>query len=268
MNVTAKPIIWSNGGGTQSAAIAVLIAQGKLPVPERCVMADTGREASSTWRYLEGHIRPLLRTVGLEVEVVPHSYALHDLYDTKGMTLVPAFTREEGSVGQTRNFCSGEWKRDVIYRYLREPERGYGPKNPVIQWIGFSRDEIGRCKPSKRKWAEIRWPLIMDYGITLSRQDCVRVVEEAGLPTPPKSRCKICPYMNNEEWAGQAQSDPADHLYAIKFDREIRERDERGGLFLHRSGVPLEDADLTVRDKPEHPLFGRGEACESGLCWT
>jgi hypothetical protein len=28
----AKPIIWSSGGGTQSAAIAVLIAQGKLPI--------------------------------------------------------------------------------------------------------------------------------------------------------------------------------------------------------------------------------------------
>jgi hypothetical protein len=261
-----KPIVWSFGGGTQTAAIAVLIAQGKLPVPERAVMADTGRESSSTWRYLENHMRPLLRTVGLEVEVVPHSYANKDLYDGKGRVLIPAFTAR--AEGQLLTFCSGEWKRDVLYRYLREPERGYGPRNPVIQWIGFSRDEIGRCKSSKRKWAEIQWPLIMGYGRTYSRADCVRIVIDAGLPKPPKSRCWMCPFMSNAEWREQRDNDPADHHKAIKLDYLIRERDERGGLFLHRSGVPLEVANLGEVDVPEHPLFGRGETCESGLCWT
>lgn len=261
-----KPIVWSNGGGTQSAAIAVLISQGKLPVPERAVIADTGRESSSTWRYLENYIRPLLWKVGLEVEIVSHSYALHDLYDPQGRTLIPAFTAE--SKGQLLTFCSGEWKRDVIYRFLREPERGYGPKNPIIQWIGFSRDEIGRCKPSKRKWAEIQWPLIMGYGPTYSRADCVRIVEDAGLPTPPKSRCWMCPFMTNKEWREQRDIDPQDHQKAIALDNEIRARDERGGLFIHRSGVPLELADLGESDAAEHPLFGRGETCASGLCWT
>jgi hypothetical protein len=261
-----KPIIWSYGGGTQTAAIAVLITQGKLPVPERAVMADTGREASVTWRYLESHIRPLLRTVGLEVEVVPHRYALKDLYDSRGRVLIPAFTTK--AEGQKLTFCSGEWKRDVVYRYLREPERGYGPKNPIIQWIGFSRDEIGRCKPSKRKWAEIQWPLIMGYGPTYSRKDCVRIVEGAGLPTPPKSRCWMCPYMNNAEWRELRRDDPADFDRAVGVDREIRARDTKGGLYLHRSGVPLEAADLGTEDVPDHPLFGRGETCASGHCWT
>lgn len=39
------------------------------------------------------------------------------------------------------------------------------------------------------------------------------------------------------------------------------------GLYLHRSGVPLAQADLSSPDAPEHPLFGRGEDCDAGMCW-
>lgn len=261
-----KPIVWNYGGGKQSVALGVLIVAGKLPVPERAVIADTGREASSTWRYLNTYMQPLLDRVGLTVEIVPHSYALHDLYDPKGKPLMPMFTAN--GEGQLRTFCSGEWKRDAVLRWLREAERGYGPENPVIQWIGYSRDEIGRCKPSRRKWADVQWPLIMGYGLTLSRADCVRIILEAGLPEPRKSRCKMCPFTTNQEWAEQKESDPSDHQYAIQIDRDIRSRDKQGGLFLHRSGVPLEAADLTVPDAPEHPLFGRGEGCDSSGCFT
>ncbi len=43
-----RSLIWSYGGGVQSAAIAVLVLRGELPRPERAVMADTSREASAT----------------------------------------------------------------------------------------------------------------------------------------------------------------------------------------------------------------------------
>lgn len=36
------PIIWSYGGGTQSLAIAVIVARGELPTPERVVIAFVG----------------------------------------------------------------------------------------------------------------------------------------------------------------------------------------------------------------------------------
>jgi len=261
----SKPIIWNYGGGKQSVAIAVLITQGKLPVPERAVIADTGREVSSTWRYLKEHAQPLLDRVGLRVEIVPHSYALHDLYSTEGKPLMPMFTGDGGQLGA---FCSGEWKRDAVLRWLREPERGYGPKNPVVQWIGYSRDEIGRCKPSRRKWADVQWPLLMGYGLTLSRQDCVNVILDAGLPEPRKSRCKMCPFTRNEEWLDQKESDPADHIEAITIDREIRALDRDNAVYLHESRVPLELVDLRRQDKPEHPLFGRGENCDSAGCFT
>lgn len=36
-----RSLVWSYGGGVQSAAIAVLVLRGELPRPERVVMADT-----------------------------------------------------------------------------------------------------------------------------------------------------------------------------------------------------------------------------------
>jgi hypothetical protein len=50
--MTTDPVVWScGGGGVQRAAIAALIASGELPKPDVAAMADTGREASETWRY-------------------------------------------------------------------------------------------------------------------------------------------------------------------------------------------------------------------------
>lgn len=67
--VVSRSLVWSYGGGTQSIAIAVLIAQGRLPKPERIVMSDTGREATETWEWLETYVGPLLAEHGLTVDV-------------------------------------------------------------------------------------------------------------------------------------------------------------------------------------------------------
>lgn len=41
--------VWSNGGGTQSIATAVLVLTGRLPKPDLGVIVDTTRETSPTW---------------------------------------------------------------------------------------------------------------------------------------------------------------------------------------------------------------------------
>ena len=148
-----RPVIWSYGGGVQSAAIAVLVLRGELPRPERIVMADTSREASATWAYLDEVVQPALAEAGLRVEIAPHELATKDLLSTDGKPLMPVYTRQaedrqrSGRVGQMRNFCSGEWKREVVRRYVRS--LGYGPmgrseQGPVVNWLGISLDEVGR----------------------------------------------------------------------------------------------------------------------------
>ena len=137
-----RPVIWSYGGGVQSAAISVLVLRGELPRPERIVMADTSREASATWAYLDDVVQPALAEAGLRVEIAPHALATKGLLSTSGKPLMPVYTRQAagaGRVGQMRNFCSGEWKRDVVRRYVRS--LGYGPAGrselgPVVNWLG------------------------------------------------------------------------------------------------------------------------------------
>lgn len=250
--------ILSYGGGRQTVAICVLIAQGKLPRPERIVCADTGREASSTWDYLDAHVRPLLATVGLTVDIAPHDLATVDLYGFNGDLLIPAYTRE----GKLPTLCSTEWKRRPVRRWLRA--NGYGPDNPVSLWLGISVDEVGRAKPSDTNWLTHRFPLLFD--VSLNKRECVALVRDAGLPEPPRSSCWMCPHRADDEWL--ALSD-ADRVNAIALDNDIRLKDKGDGVWLHRRRVPLGSLDNADLSEPETdlPLFGKNAECESGYCF-
>lgn len=252
--------VLSFGGGTQSAAIAVLVAQGTLPRPERVVIADTGREASETWAYLDAHIRPLLASVGLAVDVVPHTYATVDLHALNGDLLIPAYTA--GGDGKLPTYCSTEWKTRVIRRWLRE--QGYGPHRPVDLWLGFSTDEAAmRAKDADVAWVRHRFPIAMWH--PLSRTECVRLVERAGLPTPPRSRCWMCPHQGNAEWRDLRDRHPRDFAEAVALDEAMRARDPN--VFVHRSGVPLALANLDTDTEStrDGDLFA---ACVGESCWT
>ena len=252
---TDKPIIWSYGGGTQSVAIAVLVARGELPKPERVVIADTGREATETWEYTENVVNPLLATVGLKVDVAPHTLSTVDLYAKNGDLLIPAFTAE----GALPGFCSNEWKKRVIQRWCRD--QGYGPENPARMWLGISVDEVHRAKPSGIPWLEYWWPLLMD--IPRRRDECVGLVQNANLPQPPRSACWMCPYRNNAEWKHLKDNYPEDWDRAVALENEIRSADERDGeLFLHKSRTRLDNTQL---DHENTDLFGE---CDSGFCFV
>ena len=102
--------IWNNGGGTQSAAIATLIVTGKLPKPDLAVIADTGREKSATWDYLDRYIAPALESVGVTMRrVKKEDYATKDLYGgADGQTLlIPAFTTQGGGRWQVERLLLG-----------------------------------------------------------------------------------------------------------------------------------------------------------------
>ena len=234
-----RVLTWSYGGGVQSVALAVAVRHGLLPRPDHIVMADTGRELSATWAYLDNHVRPMLAEVGLTVKVAPHTLATVDVYSRRGTLLIPAYH----GTGKLSTYCSGEWKARVIRRYLRS----VGVRS-CRTWLGFSTDEIERIKPNKRgDWQKLWWPLAMD--LRWNRATCHAMIAEAGLPPVPKSACWMCPNRNNAEWRA-VRSDPQDWPRAIQFDREIRQRDTRGGVFVHWSGKPLEEANIDGDSQP------------------
>lgn len=244
-------IAWSYGGGVQSVAIAVLIKEGVLPKPDLAVIADTGRERRTTWEYLDGVVRPFLAGAGVEIQTAPHTLARKDLYDDSGLTLMPAYTAE----GRLAAFCSGEWKRDVIERWLRLQ----GVKE-CVSWIGYSIDEMRRVpKKNHRGWCKLEFPLIDRM---INRAMCYRLIEAAGLPVPRKSRCYQCPHQDAEEWA-EVLADPIDGPKAVACDEDVRANDPQGkGLYLHYSRVPLRT--VGAGDGVATPL----QPCDGGSCWT
>lgn len=240
--------ILSYGGGTQTAAMCVLVAQGKLPKPDYVIAADTGREMPTTWEYADQYMRPLLASVGLELHIAPHNLATVDIYGLNGDMLIPVYT----PTGKFTTFCSSEWKQRVVWRYARQV---LGCGTDMVNWIGFSLDEVKRIKGEDGR----RYPLI---DLMLTKADCEAVILAAGLPLPHKSRCWMCPHQHNAEWR-EVRDNPQLWYQAIELDTEIRELDERGGVFLHPQRVPLELADIDADDRKEP-----NRQCAFGLCFV
>lgn len=257
----------SYGGGVQSVAMVLLVANGKLPKPDAIVMADTGREKTSTWEYLEQYIQPLLAGKGMKVEIAPHTFATVDLfslsterilmpmYTTKKPDVMPdaEFIDERGrKVSKLPTYCSGEWKRNVVQRYLRNTY-SVRPKQTVT-WFGFSLDETRRMQSNPDRQAF--YPLIESYPVT--RDDCKRYILECGLPLPQKSACWMCPHMNDAEWLAMKASHPQDFERAALLEAELQLKDP--DVWLHKSAVPLAQVEL---DESAEQLESQ---CGLGLC--
>ena len=242
-------INWSYGLGTQSTALLVLIAQGKLRKPDRVVIADTGREAQYGWDYFHTHAEPLMHELGLRVEIAPHSLARVDLFDKHGRTLLPVYTAR----GKTRTMCSNEWKVRVIRRHLR----AQGVRR-CITWLGISTNEVERIRPSDVKWQTLHWPLCFD--VPMSRNACRLLVQAWGWPDPPHSSCYICPHRQDEEWLRLTSAERAE---AQRIDTEVRQRDPRHDSYLYHGRQPL--SVVTFQPRTQGGLW---DACDSGYCWT
>jgi len=250
--LTQRTTIWANGGGTQSAAIATLIRDGVIEKPDLAVIADTGFEVGTTWSYLNNHVAPMLREVGVEVHRVPSAkYATVGVWGGKdgNSLLMPAFTTQNGEIGKLPALCSNEWKLRVIQRWANKEHN----VKAATFWMGMSTDELERVKFPAGKW-EKRYPLIEQK---MNRGDCVARVLKAGLPLPPRSRCKHCPNQRQGEWR---ELTPEEMTFSINFDVALRKKDPH--VWLHADAKPLSEADFS--DKNES-LFGD---CDSGMCFV
>jgi hypothetical protein len=236
--------VWSFGGGVQSVAIGALILQGRLPMPDFAVIADTGYERSSTWEYLR------LMQAKLPIQRVSASdFATVGLWGGKGKDtlLIPAFSDFHGTPAKLSGYCSNEWKTRVIDRWLKQQ----GVKT-YRRWLGFSTDELKRAKDHSA-----HFPLIE---LGMSRNDCLALIDSMGWPLPPRSSCYMCPNHGDEEWREIQTSE--DWPLVVAFDEAIRKRDPN--LWLTRRMTPIKDEDFS---DPNGDLF-RDSGCESGVCFV
>jgi hypothetical protein len=248
-------ITWSYGGGTQSIALAILIAQGRLPAPDLIVFADTGDEATETWEWMYERVQPLLaRSVYRSIHIATHAWATVDTYAHNGDLLMPVFTKS----GKLPTYCSSEWKTYVIHRYLRSQ----GVEHCQM-WMGMSTDELGRLKKSKEQWIIKEYPLCLGYGICMNRMECRKLVVDFFGQEPPKSSCVYCPHRTNPQWQRLKMFYPQDFKKAVEKDYEVRANDKQGGVWLHESRLPLDQIDFTESSDQLELI-----PCDSGICWT
>lgn len=248
-------VCFNYGGGRQTAAMCILIAKGVLPKPDCITMADTSREMPTTWQYLDEYTQPLMRSIGLEIEIASHDLATVDTHGHNGQLLLPVYT----PTGKFSGYCSGEWKRDVVERYRK---RVMGIKGGTI-WLGLAFDESRRWKRAmgtERHGFRVECPLVE---MRLTTEDCLKIIRDFGWPEPSVSRCWMCPNQRNEEWRQVRDDYPELFQLAIELDEEEREADDRGGVYLHRSKVPLREADLSGDESRD-----TAKQCGLGMCFV
>lgn len=246
----SKAEILSYGGGVQSVATVLLIADGVLPKPDMVVFADTGREVSTTLEYAERYTFPLLQRLGVPVHVVKASQFGQDMLWWGDSILIPAFERTGTGTRQLRNLCSYKWKRRTIQHFLRS--RGV---RSCRVWLCISVDEWTRAKDSREQWYQHWYPLLE---MRISRKQCIRFIQAHGWPIPAKSRCWCCPYQSKREWLS-LQGTP-DWDKAVKMEQQIRQH----GYYLTSACSPLEDQ---TAESLQLELPVTEGVCDGGTCF-
>lgn len=282
--------VLSYGGGTQSAALALMSAAGQLPKLDAVIFADTHGELPETYEYaeyvkgkLEGAEIPFIRVSAGSLED-----ALRSEKPTSHNPTPPAHVlNPDGTKGRIGGYrCSYDYKRRVVTREVKRlcGGRGAWKRSTVEQWLGFSVDEVGRCKdatecrcghnrlrPPKEKggpprghrpacdacgcqefdpWQINVWPLIKGFGLEYRRADTIRWFSDNGHPTPGRSACWFCPNSRNGRWQQLKAEHPDLFERACTLDETIR----NGGGFNARGNVPfagtmfLHDSRIPLRD--------------------
>lgn len=246
---------------------------------DAAIFADTQAEPASVYKWLDW--------LEAEIQRSKYPYPVHrvtkgNLTDTalrmrqrpdrEGQwtkSLIPVYTLEpDGKKGHMQRACTYDYKLlELLKAQRRIGKIKRGQKTVgVIAWIGISRDEAQRMKPSREPWVIHEWPLI---DADMSRKDCLAWMESHNYPKPPRSACVYCPYHSDKEWLRLRTEEPAEFERAVQFERDLQTTkaqtdNMRGVPYLHNSRVPLANVDFTTNPKGQHPdQFGN--ECE-GLC--
>lgn len=215
-------------------------------MPDCAVFADTGDEPQAVYAHLEWLRSGVLP---FPVHVVGSGRLGERLFEDKEAR-IPAHT----STGMLQRQCTRNYKLAPIRRKIREL-LGKGPRDyiapgTVESWVGISTDEIIRVVPSGVRYITRRDPLIEKQ---MSRWDCTNWLKDHGYPIPPKSSCVFCPYKSNAQWQAMRDGDWRGWARAVEIDARLRSPEGlamfKKPTFLHRSGVPLAEADLSKVDR-------------------
>jgi hypothetical protein len=292
--------IVSYGGGVQSTGLLVLAAQGKIDYRTFlfCNVGDDS-EHPATLAYVHDVAMPYAKEHGIEL------IELHKTRFGEPETLYQRLTRpgsrsigipvrmNSGAPGNRA--CTADFKIKVVDKWLKENSqirameqskegallyaentehakkihRFYAPDEIIAQvGIGISLDEFQRMKPNMdpdtMKWKENKFPLIE---MRMDRQDCMNIIQDAGMPIPPKSSCFFCPFHTMGKWQDMRTNEPELFQKSVELETMMNERRKILGkdkVWFSGKLKPLEKA---TTDLEQGSLFGEDVGCDSGYCF-
>jgi hypothetical protein len=264
---------FSYGGGVQSTAAMVLAAAGEIDFP-LFIFANVGDDHEpETLAYVRAVAMPYAARHGIEVVEVKrggvNKSLLHKIERLPSTLPIPVRMDRTGAPG--KRSCTQDFKIAPIARELRR--RGATAEAPAVIGLGITVDEIQRVRtpfdariPSQRR----AYPLALDLGLT--RQDCIRIIERAEIPVPPKSACFFCPFHSLEQWKRLRRDRRDEFERSVELERlmQTRRRD------LGKDPVWLTDLGarhkVTLDRLVAHDQLTldeeRVDNCDEGFCFT
>ena len=258
----------SLGAGVQSTAMLLMGLRGEIDRADCAIFADTGWEPKAVYDHL-GRLQEECKKHEFPLHVVQHGDIRKDALSAKRTDSIPLHIEKDYGTGIIRRQCTGLYKINPINKKIRSL-LGYRPRQRIKEiaemWIGITVDEAHRMKDNQTRWITNRYPLI---DLRMDRHNCVQYLKRIGWGHAPKSACIVCPYTDNARWRKMKMDRPEEWEDAVDFDYKVRERNIKqkrlkGKVFLHQSGIPLDQVDFsTLEDKGQMNMFA--EECE-GMC--
>lgn len=215
-----QPMAVSYGMGTDSTAMLIgLRDRGERP--DLIMFADVGDEKPNTYLYYP-IIQKWCRHNGFPevvvVRYVPQRFK-HEPYATLEENCLSNCTLP--SLAFFGKGCSLKWKAAPMDKYVDSYEPFQAWDGKILRLIGYDAgpkdSKRGATRPDAKY--EYRYPL-REWGWT--REDCVQVIYNEGLPQPGKSACFHCPSTQKHELLELAETYPDLALRAIQMEDKAR----------------------------------------------
>ena len=182
--------ICSYGGGTNSTALLIECVNRGIEI-DLILFADTGGEKPHTYEYLKMFSKWCVENGLPEITTVQQV----NQYGT-------AITLEQVCLNQNQlpslaygfKSCSQKHKiapQDKFMNNWPEAKEVWKRGEKITKLIGYDADEPHRTNTDYTSNKYDFWYPLVDWD--MGRDECVKSIEDAGLPLPGKSACFFCP---------------------------------------------------------------------------
>jgi 3'-phosphoadenosine 5'-phosphosulfate sulfotransferase (PAPS reductase)/FAD synthetase len=255
------------GGGVQSTACLVLAAQGRIDF-RVFLFANVGADSENpvTLRYVADVARPYAEAHGLTLVELQRTRRNGESETVLGRALstarsVPIPARMSNGAPGNRT-CTVDFKVKVLDKWIKQ--HGATDETPAVLGLGISLDELHRAHTDRpgEEFKRKTYPLL-DQRMT--RQDCMNVIRQAGLPIPPKSSCYFCPFHTMGEWQRLKREQPDLFQKSVELEEYMNTKRAALGkdrVWLTRHARPL--AEVVGDQGVLEGVFD--DNCDSGYC--